>query len=161
MQSCIFCHTKAIFPLICVIIQFLVFVRAVFVLQDSTDDWRFDKKCTLWFCQIQNPPLVSHFAEHGMAVFIEHSAQLNFSSNKNPIYLLTNMISPARKIWFICSQITWWWSWRWLKSVHSYSVQRWHWKSVSRAKWPSAHVILNSQRSSSLSSASSWSSLTS
>ena len=78
--------------------------RAVFALQDSTDVWR-DKECTLWFCQIQNPPLVSHFAEHGMAVFIEHSAQLNFSSNKNPIYLLTNMISPATKIQFICSQI--------------------------------------------------------
>ena len=59
-------------------------------------------KGTLWFCQIQNPPLVSHFAEHALlAVFIEHSAQLNFSSKENPIYLLTNMISPATKIQLI------------------------------------------------------------
>ena len=53
---------------------------------------------SLYFPRFRLHLRVSHFAEPGVAVFIEHSAQLNFSSNKNPIYLLsTNMISPATK----------------------------------------------------------------
>ena len=53
---------------------------------------------SLYFPRFRLHLRVSHFAERGVPVFIEHSAQLNFSSNKNPIYLLsTNMISPAAK----------------------------------------------------------------
>ena len=53
---------------------------------------------SLYFPRFRLHLRVSHFAERGVAVFIEHSAQLNFSSNKNPIYLLsTNMISPPTK----------------------------------------------------------------